>query len=296
MKQLRLLLLLNSYRLYLRTAFWLNPKMGAERAIRLFSTPFNAKVRERETAVLAKAETEVLTYGSIPIRLYHWGRGEDRPLALLVHGWEGNAGSMGAFVEPLLAGGYRVIAFDGPAHGKSGGETTDLFHFAGFVEQLLDRYDIRVAITHSFGSAATTYALSRRPDRMIDRMVMITTPDRLEHVLQDFGRLMRLRKDRVNTMIRSLEMRYQTPVEQMQVSKLANQARVNQILLLHSEDDRVLPYENTLQVHRAVKHAQLYPVRGKGHYRILWDGEVVEQVGWFLVNGACLPSGRRAGS
>jgi len=282
MKQFRLLLLLNSYRLYLRTAFLLSPQAGAERAIRLFSTPFNSKVRERESAVLAQAETEVTTYDQLPIRLYHWGRERGRPVALLVHGWEGNGGSMGAFVEPLLERGYQVLAFDGPAHGRSGGSTTDLFHFAGLVNQLLDRYDIRAAITHSFGSAAATYALSRRPDREIDKMVMITTPDRLEHVLQDFGRLMRLPEDRVTIMIRSLEVRHQIPVEQMQVSKLANQARVRQFLLLHSEDDRVLPYENTLRVHHAVERAQLHPVRGKGHYRILWDGEVVERVGRFF--------------
>src|SRR5690606_41872097 len=38
----------------------------------------------------------------------------------LVHGWGGWRGQLGAFVEPLVAAGHRVVAFDAPAHGDSG--------------------------------------------------------------------------------------------------------------------------------------------------------------------------------
>jgi pimeloyl-ACP methyl ester carboxylesterase len=40
---------------------------------------------------------------------------------------------MGLFINPLVDAGYRVIAFDAPAHGDSGGKRTSLLEFAQIV-------------------------------------------------------------------------------------------------------------------------------------------------------------------
>lgn len=45
-----------------------------------------------------------------------WGTG---PVVYLVHGWAGHRGQLTAFVPPLMANGYRVVAFDAPSHGAS---------------------------------------------------------------------------------------------------------------------------------------------------------------------------------
>ncbi|MFW6193451.1 MAG: alpha/beta hydrolase [Gemmatimonadota bacterium] len=56
---------------------------------------------------------------------YAWG--EEGPTVLLVHGWSSHTGHMTGFVDPLLRRGFRVVAFDGPAHGRSPGARTDIF-------------------------------------------------------------------------------------------------------------------------------------------------------------------------
>ena len=50
------------------------------------------------------------------VRGHVWGAG---PVVYLVHGWGGRGSQLASFVEPLLAGGFRVVMFDAPAHGDS---------------------------------------------------------------------------------------------------------------------------------------------------------------------------------
>ena len=45
-----------------------------------------------------------------------WGEG---PVVYLMHGWGGWRGQLGAFVEPLVATGHRLVAVDAPSHGDS---------------------------------------------------------------------------------------------------------------------------------------------------------------------------------
>ena len=42
------------------------------------------------------------------------------PVVYFAHGWGGRGSQLTAYVEPLVAAGYRVVLFDAPAHGDSG--------------------------------------------------------------------------------------------------------------------------------------------------------------------------------
>ena len=56
-------------------------------------------------------------HGTVRGRVYgDWGN----PTAYLVHGWGGWWQQLSAHVEPLLARGFCVVAFDAPSHGDSG--------------------------------------------------------------------------------------------------------------------------------------------------------------------------------
>ena len=48
------------------------------------------------------------------------------PRILLVHGWGGHAARLRRYVRPLNAAGFRVVAFDAPGHGGSGGGPVSL--------------------------------------------------------------------------------------------------------------------------------------------------------------------------
>mgnify|MGYP000595598652 CR=1 FL=1 len=64
-------------------------------------------------------------------------------------------------VEPLLKKGYRVIAFDGPAHGKSSGKQASLLKFKDALLAIVQQYGTpSIAIGHSLGAMAIMLACS----------------------------------------------------------------------------------------------------------------------------------------
>ena len=75
----------------------------------------------RATAVstpLRLGESGFARGGGDEIAVYAWGNG---PTILCVHGWGGRATNFAAFIGPMVAAGFRVVAFDAPGHGQSSG-------------------------------------------------------------------------------------------------------------------------------------------------------------------------------
>lgn len=273
--------ILTFYRGWLRLLFVLVPSWGVREAIRLMSTPNFRKVRNREMEILQKAEITSADGNLDGIRIYKWGTG--RKKALLVHGWGGNAGSLGAFAAPLVEAGFSVYSFDGPAHGKNKAKTTNLFVFAGVIKQILATYHIRdLVIAHSFGSAATVAALgdSRWAVR---QLVMITTPDKMEDVFREFGSLMRLKEAHLQGMFRYVQKKHGRSVQEMQVSRIAPGINVEKALLIHPVGDRVLPFAFSEQLAAKWPQASLLPLEKSGHYRVLWDQRVLQAVDQLII-------------
>lgn len=99
--------------------------------------------------------------GGAPVTTYAWGEG---PAVLLVHGWSSHTGCMAGFVDPLLERGFRVVAFDAPAHGRIGlsdrvasdlGRRVAAFVGEGYYDRLWD------------SSPSSTLVLHDREDREI---------------------------------------------------------------------------------------------------------------------------------
>ncbi len=82
---------------------------------------------------------------------------------LLMHGWGGARAQMTGFVDPLLFAGYRVVAYDQPAHGESGGTMTNLLEIAPSMDLIAKQEGpFHAVIAHSFGTLITSYALVER--------------------------------------------------------------------------------------------------------------------------------------
>src|SRR3954471_12912224 len=109
----------------LQTAYVVSEDLGTTFAERLFTTPRRHARPDRERAVLATARELTIDVtlraprwngAHTTVAAWKWGQG---PTVLLVHGWEGRGSQLGSFVEPLVAAGLSVVAFDAPGHGDS---------------------------------------------------------------------------------------------------------------------------------------------------------------------------------
>src|SRR2546426_2573453 len=139
----------------------LAPGFAGAWAERLFLTPPRPRDGAATALDLIEARSSFLEHKGRSIATWRWGDA-GAPAVLLAHGWGGHAAQMRAFVSPLLRAGYRVIAYDQPAHGVSDGRLTGLPDFAEVLAEVAWHFgDVRAVLAHSLGGAAAAPAHAR---------------------------------------------------------------------------------------------------------------------------------------
>src|SRR5688572_7784831 len=136
----------------------LAPALAARRAERLFLTPPHARRPAAELALLATARARPMRVGARRIEVWTWGSG---PSVLLVHGWGGRGTQLGTFVEPLVARGFSVVAFDAPGHGAADGGEVTIPEIVAAVREVGDAVGpLAGVVAHSMGGPAAALALA----------------------------------------------------------------------------------------------------------------------------------------
>jgi pimeloyl-ACP methyl ester carboxylesterase len=217
-------------------------------------------------------------------RVAAWRVGQG-PVVLLVHGWNGRGGQLGALVEPLLERGHQVVMFDAPGHGRSPGSESSLLHFADAIDVLIEQLllaggPLAGLVAHSMGGAAATYALHRRlargsdPAAEVARVAMVAPPIDVSDFIRGFVRLAGLSVQAHLALRRRVERRFSLPLGALRVPPLAAQLRAP-LLVVHDEQDAEVPLACGQALAEAWPGSRLQVTRGLGHTRILRQPEVV---------------------
>ena len=268
--------MLASIRLFFAVVGRLSPALAGRLAAKLFARPRRHPRPARERELIARGTRIALPDG---LHATAWGAG---PTVLLVHGWEGRGAQLGAFVDPLVAAGYRVVALDGPAHGDSPGVTTTGPEFARALVATRDAVGPLAAIVGpSFGGFTSLLAVSRGLPTA--RVVTIGTPASVPEVLRDFLRMIRLPDRALPSMIAALEARVGAPMASFEVEAFAPTVHVP-VLVVHDTGDREVPYDDGRRL-AEVFGARLLTTNGLGHRRILYAPDVVAAVVEFIEEG-----------
>lgn len=256
------------------------PEWGGRLACRLFTTPRRYSPPAFEGEIKAEGEALVLDHAGATLHGHRWGEG---PTVLLIHGWEGRGAQLGHFVRPLVAAGYTVVAYDGPAHGKSDGKRTDGHHFATSLMTIAAAHGpVHGVVAHSFGGAASQYALSLgfRPERL----VLIGVPDRLSNVLHRFRAILRLPESIYSGALKHLGRRFEG--DPRSVSFLGyDKGHHPPTLVIHDKGDREVPYSEGYALYESLRYGEHMATEGLGHRRILKDSAVVRTAVEFITGG-----------
>lgn len=257
-----------------------SPALVARLGLRLFLTPPRYETPSREIAIRAKSMVSRLSLNGREIATYAWGEG---PTVLFAHSWGGRGTQVAAFVEPLIQAGYRVVSFDGPAHGSSSGKQTDMMEFAATIKAVADANGpLHAVIGHSFGAANTLLAI-RDYGLAPRKVVMIGCFAHGAWVIDSFGILLNIPGHIIEQMRLLLEQRYNGKLrwESLSLVEMAKSASIP-ILLVHDSDDREIPYAHALAVHSATPSSRLKVTTGYGHRRILRNVEAIQDVVAFV--------------
>ncbi|WP_299364059.1 alpha/beta hydrolase [Winogradskyella sp.] len=252
------------------------PNRVASFAYNQLTNPQVRKLRENELATLNKADRASIKFKGFNIQLYTWMGGTKS--VLLIHGWEGQAGNFSDIIEALLKKSYTVYAFDGPSHGFSSKGKTSLFEFTELVGLLIKKFKVKNLVSHSFGGVATTYALHQNPEIIIDKYVLLTTPDKFVERIDDVCHIVGVNNSVKKRLVNRLELETGKTVLDLNVSDFVKSIYVKRALIIHDKDDKVIPINRSRNVSDYWSQSEFKEIGGTGHFRILRTQFVIDLV------------------
>ncbi len=257
-----------------------SPELAGRWANRLWfrSQRFPEPAREREW--LASAQRVTLASRGRPLAVYQWGEG---PTVLLVHGWHGRGGQLGAFAQPLAQAGFRVVAFDAPAHGRTPGRDTNLPEVSEALLEVAAKFaPLHGVIAHSFGVPCTLYSIAQ--GLAPQRVVALSAPSRIEFLMDSFAAGLGLSEPVKAVHRRLMEERFGADVwQRFAPSGLARGLDIP-ALLIHDDEDDDVPLQEGEALARAWPSSEFVRTSGLGHRRILRDPAVIERTVAFLAD------------
>ncbi|WP_332682826.1 alpha/beta fold hydrolase [Bosea sp. (in: a-proteobacteria)] len=294
----------------IRIGSFIAPRTAGRAAFRLFCTPprqpgsdtRSGKAIQGARSRLAPAQRQAVPYacGSVSTYLFEPEAGlQDvaqeglrdeagpAPTVILLHGWNSEAAFMTAFVAPLLAAGFRVVAYDMPAHGASTGAELNIpLGVASLAAVARVFAPVHAIVTHSFGGAIALAALAGsvpgEPRIKARRLALISAPSSIATITRNFGATIGLGRRGQAALEKRIHSVAGNPVEVFEGrEQLAGIGLPT--LVIHDRQDRELDFHHAEALAAAGPFVTLEATGGLGHRRILQAKSVVESVTRFVV-------------
>ena len=256
------------------------PELAGAWAERLFLTP--PRTRDAQAALdLIEARYRPVAHKGRQLATWEWGwRSREASAVILAHGWGGHAAQMRALVQPLLSAGYRVIAYDQPAHGLSEGSLTGLPDMAEALAAVAWSYGGAAGVVaHSVGAAAAAFAIAR--GLRLERAVLMAPPSDVIGYSRRFARWHWMPEPVRRSMQAAIEERYGVRWEELDAERLGPRLS-GRALIVHDKGDRLVSARHGARFASAWPGARLLLTEGLGHARILKDPAVSQAVAQFF--------------
>ncbi|AEG91156.1 alpha/beta hydrolase [Ramlibacter tataouinensis] len=275
--------LLRTSRLVLAAAQRIAPGLAVRAAQRLFATPLPPKWLHRRTAWGADWRIERWPFEDASLTLYARPSAPPGPVALLVHGWGGHAAQMLPLAEALAQQGLSPVLLEMPAHGRSGGRTSNLPQFARAIEYAAARLQqegqvLRAVVAHSLAANAAAYAASR--GLAAQRLVLLAPPASPHEYTRLFAQVFGLSEAVRAAMQGRIEAREGILMPQFEPRAVGPRIRVP-TLVVHDRGDSINAFADGQAFAHAVRSGALMETQGLGHRKILKDAAVLARVAMF---------------
>lgn len=255
------------------------PKLMGNWAYRLWFTTVRFKTPSHEIEAGNSAKRSILEVNGTPVSILTWGQG---PLILFIHGWSGRGTQVAPFLDDLISNGYCVISFDGPAHGETPGNKTNILEMSKVVLAINEKYGpFQAAITHSFAGMIIAYAMSKGV--RLKKVVSISPPDSMDTVTNIIRHSLTI-PDRAMKVMQDKAVCYFGSEFSEKISTINNVKNLaTKALIIHDQDDEDVPWQSGQAIADAYKNAKFIRTRGLGHRRIIRDPDVIKATVEFII-------------
>jgi pimeloyl-ACP methyl ester carboxylesterase len=256
--------------------------------VALFATPLILPETDYDRRALADAASLEFPFEGQSLSGYTWGSG---PVVLLAHGWNSRASHLAPLARTLAKAGFRVVAYDQPAHGRSlkngrpnRSSMPEFARAAAAVAGILG--PLHALVGHSLGAAASALAAGGSvvvPGGKVatERLVLISSPAGTTSILDSFCRNNHV-EDRRDELVRGIETGYGLPIQAYAVDP-SLRSYAGRVLIIHDQEDAEVPIADARILAAACPSAQLLVTHGAGHGEILGNRTMFKAVRDFLV-------------
>jgi pimeloyl-ACP methyl ester carboxylesterase len=251
--------------------------------MKIYLTPRRSPTPAREGKYFDSAARDGVRVGDTEIACYTWGKAERR--VLLCHAWGGRATQLGAFTEHLLRRGFQVVAFDAPAHGRSGGRNVDLVDYAATIDEIRRaKGPFQAIVGHSYGAGSAAFA-SRDGGADAAKLILIGCFADGLSLTERFGAILNVPSGLLQMLRDSLAARNDRRFDWNEFDICRIMATLEApVMVVHDRHDVEIPYENAVALTRSGTpgRVHLLTTEGLGHRRIVRDPEVLKQICDFI--------------
>jgi pimeloyl-ACP methyl ester carboxylesterase len=260
-----------------RTVGRLAPGPAARVAEELFCRPPRARVHPLEEEFLASGRFFGIQTTAGPLAAWEWG---DGPTVLLVHGWGSRAGRFSVVGGLLRDAGFRIVAYDHPAHGRSPGRRTSLPEATTALLEVAHHLGpLYAAVGHSFGGAAIAVSLSQ--GLTLGRAALIAPYAAPPGIVEQYARIVALPAAVTRRMQQNLERRFHLKAGDLYVPRLVGRVTIPG-LIVHDRHDQDIPLADGEAIAQAWPGAKLIVTDGLGHHAIMRNELVARRIAAFL--------------
>ena len=265
------------YGLYFNSLAFFSEKSAAEKAFTLFCTPRKGKVLPLQQEFLESAKHDTVELGGMSLQTYRWKGEKER--VLLLHGWESNTFRWRNLIGLLRQEGFDIVAFDAPAHGKSGGEILNVPLYAECTDHMINKFKPNYIVAHSVGGMTAVFHQYQYRTNKVDKLVSIGAPSELPEIMAHYQDMLKFNDRVMKALDGYFQRHFGFGIQDFSTSKFASDLSVKG-LLIHDELDKVAPVSSSEKVHASWSNSQFIKTRGLGHS--LHQEEVNHQILDFL--------------
>ncbi len=256
-------------------------RKAAEKAFELFCTPQSRNKKELPK-IFEQAENLHFKLGADNIKGWRWNNNGGRRV-LILHGYESSVTNFDRYVKLLIKKGYEVLAFDAPAHGRSGGKKINAPLYKKMIQEIHKQYGpVESYMAHSFGGLAVCLALEEMKDTNDFRLALIAPATETTTAIDTFFSFLQLDK-LLRQEFDKVVIKKGGEIPAWYSIKRAMKYIRAKVLWVHDEDDNVTPLADVLKVKEEnYPNIEFVFTKGLGHRRIYRDNKVIQTIIDFL--------------
>lgn len=254
----------------------ISSKLAVYFAAKLFTTPIKFKTPKREKVMEKSAQTKRLKVAEIEKEIHVLSYGFSNKKVLLAHGWSGRCTQLFTLAHLLLEKGYMVISFDGPAHGKSSGKSSNLNEYITTIKAIDKEFGpFDAAIGHSFGAMGIVNCEAQ--NKLFKCIITIGSGDTVSEILINFTHNLGLKTSFGHKLIRFFEKKWQVTIKDFATSRVAKKVTIP-VLVVHDVNDGDVFVSSAINIRQKLKQGTLLITNGLGHTKILRNQKVAHKI------------------